>query len=164
MYAAQDSLVGRPRRLYPRPLVATITPRDRKHSPNRRKVSDMALASFRALDGKWTLMNSLRCPVKRRRATLGSDPLRDSWARLRRISVRGDPRASPPLLRAGDIQSCLLCLRKPQGFGGRAPNYTRLSKRWRVSLHVEPRDPCLLHRASCQSVPLVAAWKVAMCS
>ncbi len=61
--------------------------------------------------------------VKRKRATLGSDPLRDNQMRLRRISVWGSHTVSPPpLLRYTDIQSYLLCLKNPRGLGTESPD------------------------------------------
>jgi len=68
-------------------------------------------------------MYSYLCLVKRKRATLGSDPLRDKQMRLRRISVWGGLTVSPPpLLGDMDIQSYLLCLKKPRGLGTESPD------------------------------------------
>jgi len=68
-------------------------------------------------------MYSYSCLVKRKRATLGSDPLRDNQMRLRRISVWGGHTVSPPpLLRYTDIQSYLLCLKNPRGLGTESPD------------------------------------------
>jgi hypothetical protein len=92
----------------------------------------IAFVDIRALAG-----HTGSCPVKRRRATLGSDPLRDSRMRLRRITVRGSLNTSPPPF--GVIQSCLLCLEKPRGSGGRAPGNSSLFKNGKIPFHAEPR-------------------------
>ncbi len=82
-------------------------------------------------------------PVKRRRATLRSDPLRDSRMRLRRIFRRGKPRsASPPLVKRIS-RAASNALEKPRGSGGRAPRIIRLIKNWEIPFHAEPRH-CLL--------------------
>ena len=82
-----------------------------------------------SVDRKELADHTYRCPVKRKRATLGSDPLRDSWMRLRRITVRGSLDTSPPPFCV--IQSYLLCLEKPRGLGAEPPvmvAYLRMGK------------------------------------
>ena len=69
-------------------------------------------------------------PVKQRRATLGSDPLRDNRMRLRRIFRPGKPSNFPTSF-LQNIQSCLLCLKNPGGLGAEPPiifGYTRIAK------------------------------------
>ena len=66
-------------------------------------------------------MYTYPCLVKR--ATLGSDPLRDNQMRLRRISVWGSLTVSPPpSLGYIDIQSYLLFLKNPRGLGTESPD------------------------------------------
>ena len=68
-------------------------------------------------------MYTYPCLVKRKRATLESDPLRDNQMRLRRISVWGSLTVSPPtLLGYIDIQSYLLCLKNYRGLGTESPD------------------------------------------
>jgi len=94
----------------------------KKEVPNGRELCSRHRP--RQFDRQEVMMYKHDCPAKQKRATLGSDPPRDSRMRLRRISVGGNRAVSPPrLLAEADIQSCLSCLRKPRGFGGRAPNY-----------------------------------------
>jgi len=84
-----------------------------------------------SVDRKELADHTCSCPVKRKRATLGSDPLRDSWMRLRRIFRPGksiDPPASFYLEYPG---LPLMPRKTPGGLGAESPEivaYLRMGK------------------------------------
>ena len=80
-----------------------------------------------------------RCPVKQRWATLGSDPLRDSRMRLRRIFRPGKPKSFPtfPFTEYPELPHMP---KKPRGYGGSAPGISRLFKKRKIPFSAEPRQ------------------------
>jgi len=80
-----------------------------------------------------------RCPGKQRRATLGSDPLRDTRTRLRRIFRPGKPTSFPTSC-LSEYPELPLMPQKPRGYGGRAPNFIRLFQERIIPFHAEPRQ------------------------
>ena len=79
-------------------------------------------------------------PVKQRRATLRSDPLRDTRTRLRRIFRQGKP-ISFPTSYLSEYPELPLMPQKPRGYGGRAPNFIRLFQERKIPFYAEPRQP-----------------------
>jgi hypothetical protein len=79
-----------------------------------------------------------RCPGKQRRATPGSDPLRDTRTRLRRIFRPGKPTSFPTSC-LSEYPELPLMPRQPRGYGGRAPNFIRLFQERKIPFHAEPR-------------------------
>ena len=80
-----------------------------------------------------------RCPGKQRRATLGSDPSRDTRMRLLRIFHPGKPISFPTSCLSEYLELPHMP-RKPQGYGGRAPNIIRLFQERKIPFHAEPRQ------------------------
>jgi len=78
-------------------------------------------------------------PVKQRRATLRSDPLRDTRTRLRRIFRQGKP-ISFPTSYLSEYPELPLMPQKPRGYGGRAPNFIRLFQERKIPFYAEPRQ------------------------
>jgi len=78
-------------------------------------------------------------PVKQKRATLGSDPLRDNRTRLQWIFRPGKP-ISFPTSCLSEYPELPLMPQKPRGSGGRAPNFIRLFQERKIPFHVEPRQ------------------------
>lgn len=92
--------------------------------------SRMLLAQTGGFDTEGRKDYACCCPVKQRRATLGSDPLRDSRMRLRRIFRPGKPSNFPASF-LQNIRSCLLCLKNPGGLGAEPPiifDYIKIAK------------------------------------
>jgi hypothetical protein len=80
-----------------------------------------------------------RRPMKKRRATLESDLLRDNRTRLRRIFHPGKP-ISFPTSCLSEYPELPLMPQKPRGSGGRALNFIRLFKERKIPFHAEPRQ------------------------
>jgi hypothetical protein len=78
-------------------------------------------------------------PAKQRRATLGSDPLRDSRMRLRRIFRPGKP-ISFPTSSSWEYPEPPQMPQNPRGYGGRAPNFIRLFQEREIPFHAEPKQ------------------------
>jgi len=78
-------------------------------------------------------------PVKQRRATLGSDPLRDSRMRLRRI-FRPGKSISFPTSSSWEYLELPPMPQKPRGYGGRAPNFVRNFEEREIPFHAEPKQ------------------------
>ncbi len=79
-------------------------------------------------------------PVKQKRATLGSDPLRDNRIEVRRISVWGSHMVSPPHHSdCLDIRKFLIMPQKPRGSGGSAPGKILIPYGLKIPFSVEPR-------------------------
>ena len=85
------------------------------------RIFQLKSAKSSPFDRNRQISHSYACPVKRRRATLRSDPSRDNRMRLRRIFRPGEATIGFPASYHWNILSCLPCLKKPRGFGGRAP-------------------------------------------
>ena len=104
-----------------------------EHPPWSRSAELMNYFDSKGFDGYTD-----RRPVKQRRATLGSDPLRDNRTRLRRIFRPGKPTSFPTSC-LSEYPELPLMPQKPRGSGGRAPNFIRLFQERKIPFHVEPR-------------------------
>ena len=67
----------------------------------------MVGGKIKFVDRKELIYHTYGCPVKQRRATLGSDPLRDSRMRLRRIFRPGKSQPGFPTFSWFIIPSCI---------------------------------------------------------
>ena len=84
-----------------------------------------------SVDRKELADHTYRCPVKRKRATLGSDPLRDSRMRLRRIFRPGKSIDLPASFYFGISRVTSYALKNPGGLGAEPPEivaYLRMGK------------------------------------
>ncbi len=84
-----------------------------------------------SVDGTEAEGYTFSCPVKQKRATLGSDPLRDSRMRLRRIFRPGKSIDLPASFYFGISRVTSYALKNPGGLGAEPPEivaYLRMGK------------------------------------